>query len=434
MTDRQTSERLVAAKALCRVETGGYAGAVLDQALEQSGLEPRQRALATRLVYGVTSCKYRLDEAVDRLCGGRPLSVQVRTILRLGLYQLAFCDGIPASAAVNETVKLAGPLRQIGATGLCNAVLRRFLREGKPLYEGEDLSVRYSVEPWIAKLWQKRYGGDTCRALLEAFAGEFPTFVRVNTQKTTAPALLARWRAAGIPAAETGCENALRLEAAGRVPDLPGFAEGLFHVQDLSSQYCALALGAKPGERVIDFCAAPGGKSFTLAQMMGDEGELLACDLQGYKATLIAEGSQRLGLSAVRAQVHDARQPFPGGEADRILCDVPCSGLGVMGKKPDLRYKRRDEVKDLPSLQLDILKNAAEHLRVGGELVYSTCTLNPAENQGVFGKFLRDDGRFVRVPIEPACPGAVKEEETLTLFPHKTGTDGFFMAKCRRVK
>ena len=200
MTDRQTSERLVAAKALCRVETGGYAGAVLDQALEQSGLEPRQRALATRLVYGVTSCKYRLDEAVDRLCGGRPLSVQVRTILRLGLYQLSFCDGIPASAAVNETVKLAGPLRQIGATGLCNAVLRRFLREGKPLYEGEDLSVRYSVEPWIAKLWQKRYGGDTCRALLEAFAGEFPTFVRVNTQKTTAPALLARWRGGGVPA------------------------------------------------------------------------------------------------------------------------------------------------------------------------------------------------------------------------------------------
>ena len=434
MTDTKTNERLVAAKVLCRVEAGGYAGAVLDQALAQSGLEPRRRALATRLVYGVTGCKLRLDEAIDRLCGGRPLSVPVRTILRLGLYQLAFCDGIPPSAAVNETVKLAGPLRQIGATGLCNAVLRRFLREGKPLYEGEDLAVRYSVAPWIVKLWRKRYGADTCRALLAAFEQPFPTFVRVNTQKTTAAALLAQWQQAGLPAAATGLADALRLDAAGSVPALPGFAEGLFHVQDLSSQHAALALGAQPGETVIDFCAAPGGKSFAIAQQMGDRGTVYACDLHSHKAALIAAGAQRLGLGCIRPQVHDARQPFAARGVDKVLCDLPCSGLGIMGKKPDLRYKQRDEVKDLPSLQLAILQNAADHLRVGGELVYSTCTLNPAENQGVFGKFLKDDGRFARVPIAPACPGAVAEEETLTLFPHRTGTDGFFMAKCRRIR
>ncbi|WP_164998112.1 16S rRNA (cytosine(967)-C(5))-methyltransferase RsmB [Neobittarella massiliensis] len=433
MAAGQQNPRLVAVQVLTRCEDGGYVDAALDAALQKSGLPAKERALCTRMVYGVTAARRRLDAQLAGYCAGKKLTPPICNTLRLGLYQLQSMDGVPDAAAVNETVRLPALLRQKSATGLVNAVLRRYLRDGKPTYSGSDLSVRYSVEPWIAKMWCKAYGEEQTRQLLARFEGEFPTFIRVNTLRTTAPDLIRRLSDEGLTAEPTALPNCLLLRRTGYLPELPSFAEGLFHVQDLSSQYCCQALGAQPGDTVLDCCAAPGGKSFTVAQYMGGQGRLCSFDIWAQKLPKIEDGARRLGITNLTAACHDATTPYTGVPlADKILCDVPCSGLGILGKKPDLRYKQRGEIKDLPDLQLRILKQAAEQLRPGGVLVYSTCTLSPNENQGVVGKFLRDCPDFTAVDLTGLCPGAAVTDGMATLLPHQTGSDGFFIAKLKR--
>ncbi|MBC8570913.1 16S rRNA (cytosine(967)-C(5))-methyltransferase RsmB [Zongyangia hominis] len=441
--------RMLTAKALIKMERAkSYSNLTLDRLLSQSGLSSQDRAFAAALFYGVLERMLTLDAVIaSRAKTPLPqMRPEVRAILRCGLYQLLYMDTVPESAAVNESVALAKAMGQGRAAGFVNALLRGFIREGKPLPlpdRGKDpvgyLSVAYASPRWLIKLWNKSYGEDKCEGLLRSSLGRPPLYARANTQKLTAEALAARLHEAGVGArALPHVPGALQLEGVGEVRELDAFKEGLFHIQDLSSQLCAMALAPKPGERVYDLCAAPGGKTFTLAQLMEDAGNLTAFDIHPHKVALIEDGAKRLGLRSVRAALGDASvydEALP--QADRVLCDVPCSGLGIIRRKPEIKYKRPEELSALPDIQYKILQNAANYVKAGGILLYSTCALSPAENEENVRRFLSEHPDFSPQALpevfDRLFPGRAQAHQ-LTIFPEDIGSDGFFLATLRKER
>lgn len=422
-----TTPRRLALEVLGRVERGQYASLALDAALERSDLSMPDRAFATALVYGVLEKRRRLDFALSAL-SARPLSEiggEVATLLRLGLYQLAYLDRVPDHAAVNETVALASRR----TAGFVNAILRAFIRGGKqlPLPEKEPLdewlAVRYSVSPALAKKLSEALGAETAEAFLAALETPPPLTLRVNTLRISREELLERLRSQGHDARPTAQSRAgIVLPSGAPIRSLRGFDEGAFFVQDEASQLAVEALDARPGMRVLDVCACPGSKSFGLAIEMGGEGEVLSCDLHRSKLSLVERGAKRLGIGCLTVAERDARHAFPEweGRADRVLCDVPCSGFGVIGKKPELREKDPAESAALPDIQRAILARSATLLRRGGRLVYSTCTVLPDENERNVARFLAETDGF-RLLTER------------TLLPQTDGTDGFYFAVLERL-
>ena len=403
-----------------------YSNLALDTALKRNQLSDADRGLLTALVYGVIEKQLTLDHWIGQLAN-RPaeeIDLPTQNLLRLGLYQMAFLDRVPDHAAVHETVSLA-PKR---TRGFVNAVLRSFGRCGKSLPlpdKSRDpvayLSVKYSFAPSICEVFADRFGLERTESLLAAFNRQPPITLRVNTLKRTREELLEQLTAAGyeaIPTAE--CATGICLSGA-PVTRLPGFAEGEFFVQDEASQLCVEALDAQPGMTVMDVCACPGSKSFGAAIDMKNEGRVISCDLHANKLSLVQGGAARLGISILETEARDARDPNPDwvGTADRVLCDVPCSGFGVFAKKPELRYKDPAKSAGLPDIQLAILKNASAFVKEGGLLVYSTCTLLPEENEGNVTRFLRSHGEFELL-------------RQRTLLPDTDGTDGFFFAVLKR--
>lgn len=420
--------RLTALQGLGEVlDREGYSNLVLESLMRKSALAAQERAFCTALFYGVLERRITLDWVLGRY-SRQPvakLSPAVREILRLAVYQLLYMPSVPEAAAVNEAVRETRALRVASAAGYVNGVLRAFLREGKQIPAPRNaltaLSVRYSVPEELIALWQKSYGEEKTRAILEGAGGPPPVFLRVNTTRITAAELRQRLAEEGLETAETDLPDCLRCTGAGDLTRLPSFAEGLFHVQDLSSQRCAAALAVQPGQRVLDVCAAPGGKSFTLAEEMQNRGSLLAMDLSASRLRLVEQGAERLGLGCIATRQNDAAQFEPAlGVYDRVLCDVVCSGYGVIRRKPEIRYKPVAAASGLPELQLAILTASAGYLAPGGRLVYSTCTLNPAENEGVVNAFL------ARRPDFALCA------EPATCFPAPAGGDGFFYAAMER--
>lgn len=435
--------RQIAVKALLRVnESGAYSNLAIDALLDESGLPARGRAFASALFYGVLERRITLDYCIARY-SRLPLdklSPEVRDILRSAFYQIMYMDSVPASAAVNESVKLAAHFRRTSAGSLINAVLRSFLRDGgklpdlSALDETSRISIEYSCPEWIVRLWRESYGGADMRGLLAASLGARDVFLRANTRRVSAEQLAESLRKDGADCVrDTQIPGCVRLRSPGRLEATAQYADGLFHVQDKSSQLCALALGAMPGERVMDVCAAPGGKSFTIAQHMNDEGLLLSMDMHPGRVNLIEEGKKRLGLNCIIPTVNNGTiYNHEYNDFDRVLCDVPCSGLGIMGRKPEIKYKDKDELLNLPALQYKILEISSKYVRAGGALMYSTCTLNPAENEGVINRFLEEHREFEPAPlVDEASAG---ECFTVTLMPHIHGTDGFFIALMRRKK
>ena len=439
--------RKTAVQALWKLNRqAGYSNLIIDRAMEEDALEARDRGLATALFYGVLERRITLDyilekfssRSLDRLPG------PVVEILRTGIYQLYFMGKIPAAAAVDESVRLTRLLGQETHSGYVNGVLRTAGREQKTLrYPDEKnsemrfLEVKYSCPQALISLWRESYGREHALALLASLSGRPPLTVRVNTLKTTPEALKEKFEEEGVTAHFSSFPGALKLEGLSAVQKSPVYWAGLFHVQDLASQLCCDVLDPKPGEWVYDVCAAPGGKSFTCAERMEDRGALFSFDIYPQKVGLIEQGAARLGLSALSAVLRDAAA---GSDdlpmADRVLCDLPCSGLGAIRRKPEIRYKPLSEFDELPGLQLSILNKTAAFVKPGGRLLYSTCTLNPAENGGVAKAFLRENPGFEPEPI--VCPAgfesAIPEPENQrTLFPHIHGTDGFFLA-CFRKK
>ena len=389
--------RQIAYEALIKTEKdGAYSNIALDFLLSKTNTDARDRAFVSNLFYGVIERKLTLDYQIE-LCLSNPLKKnksELLTILRLGAYQILFMDKVPSSAAVNESVNLTKKNGLSYASGLVNAVLRKIDKNGIKLPEnensGEYLSVKYSCPQWLINKWIKEYGKDDAEGILRSSLGSSENYIRVNSTKTTEKDLIAELLKENVSASETDVKNCIKITLGGKgVESLESFKKGLFHVQDAACQLCAKALSAKEGDRVFDLCAAPGGKTYTIAEEMNNIGEVISFDIHEHRVKLIGDGARRLGLSCVKATKGDAtvyRESL--GTADAVLCDVPCSGFGIIGRKPEIKYKDPNEIKQLPSLQLEILQNGAKYVKAGGRLVYSTCTLSHSENEKVCKRFL----------------------------------------------
>ncbi len=424
MTARQLAFSL-----LQKAETNDqFLNLALDHALSGSSLSDADRALCSTLVYGVTEKRLTLDHIISHLSSrpeGAP-DLPVRTALRMGLYQLIYLDRIPPHAAINESVSLVSRK----ASGFVNAILRAYTR--KPTIPMPDrqteparyLSVTYSIGLPLAEKLLSIYGMEKCESILRAFDRTPPTTLSVNTLKLSREEL-----ASHIPDATPTELSPNGLCVRGAVRSLWGFEEGCFFVQDEASQICVEALGAEAGDLLMDLCACPGSKSFGSAIRMRNEGKILCYDLHEKKIPLIESGGKRLGITILMASVNDGRKFLPEmeGQADRVLCDVPCSGFGVLAKKPELRYKDPAASAALPAIQSAILENGSRYVKAGGVLVYSTCTIFPEENEENLFAFLKKHPEF---SLTPFTVGSLSVPSGyITLLPDQSPTDGFFIAK-----
>ncbi len=421
----------------CRREEG-WSNGLLKQYLARDQLDRRDAALATRLCYGVVQNRLLLDHYLRQLLTGklRDLHPVVRDILHLGLYQMLMMDRVPQSAAVHESVELAKrycPAQRF-APGLVNGVLRSAARQKDSLSRPTGWQELYSHPQKLIDLL-KGYIGPLTKTMLISDNEVPDTVVQVNTLRTTADGLCRQLQEQGVSARpHSWMEDALVLSGTGNLEALPAFREGLFYVQDAAARLSVLCAQIEPGSRVLDCCAAPGGKSFAAAVAMGGEGQVFSCDLYAHKTGLIEAGARRLGLQNVTVRQHDATGAVPEWRQsmDTVLCDVPCSGYGIIRKKPDIRYKDPDTMTELPQLQGQILAAQAACVRPGGVLLYSTCTLVRRENEAVVEKFLAEHPEFSPEALLLPAPLPKNETGMLTLVPGQYDTDGFFIAKMRR--
>ena len=404
--------RLIAFEVLHRVFKGdAYSNIAVDKALE--GIEGKDKAFISNLVYGVVERKITLDFIINQFLKSKA-KTKVILVLYLGTYQMYFMDKVPDSAAVNTAVELAGQVGLDYYKKLINAVLRQISENRIYLDNIDDLSIRYSVPSHLINMWKKMYGAENTLKILEAVNGRPPVFAVPNTLFVDADELTYELMDSGIDC-ETR-ENAVMIQSSFDLSSCKAFQNGLFHIEDMSSFECAKALEAEAGDVVFDVCAAPGGKTFTIAERMHNTGNVYAFDLYEHRVKLISDGATRLGLTNVTTRVNDASEynatlPI----ADRILCDVPCSGFGIIRRKPEIRYKELDSIKELPDIQFSILSTSAMYLNEGGRMIYSTCTLNKRENEKVVERFLEAHSAF-------------KMLYNRTIFPDKNGGDGFFYA------
>lgn len=448
---RAVGAREVALLALRDVDEGqAYAGLALDRALKGRSLSRRDRALATELVYGASRRRNTLDWAIAQ-ASTRPvdkMSPWVRADLRLAAYQLLFLDRIPPSAAVNEAVELAKRYGHAGLAGFVNGVLRGLLRKKAGLRYPDPakdpvgyLALRHSHPDWLVKRWLARYGFAATESLLRANNENPPLVLRPNRLKTDREGLLRALEAEGAATEPARLvPEAVVLREGPAFEDLKSFRDGLFSVQDEGSILVGQVLRPRPGDTVLDACAAPGGKSTHLAELMDNQGRVVAVDPHDHKLKLIEDNARRLGTSIVTPQLGDARDVgrAMAGQADAVLVDAPCSGLGVLRRRPDARWRKSPEqVEELHRLQVEILEGAAAALCPGGTLVYSTCTMEPEENQGTLQAFLDRHPEFRPESLRPYLPAALAgepgvEQGWLQLLPHVHGTDGFFIARLIR--
>ena len=419
-----------------------WADAALAAALKKTHFSPEDKGLCTHLVYGVLQRQMLLDYDLAVFLS-RPLAslqAPLAEILRVGAYQILFLDRVPDHAAVSESVTLAKEFRLGNASGLVNAVLRRLAREKDhlpPLPQDDALrarAIRFSHPEWLVERLEKRLGEQDCEALLAANNAPVPLSVHVNTLKTDPPSLQELWAQAGISSDQHPWmpEILLLRQPVGDPAHLPGFGEGLFFVQDAAAAAAAAFSGVESGARVLDVCAAPGGKSFAMAMIMGDRGEILSCDLHQNKLKRLDSGASRLGIRSIRSMAQDAKAlPESLFESfDTVVADVPCSGLGIIRKKPDIRYKNPASFSALPGIQSAILERASHCVKPGGVLLYCTCTVLEEENEAVTAAFLKRNAAF-SIEGSDALPGLVFAGQK-TFWPHRDFSDGFFICRMRR--
>jgi 16S rRNA (cytosine967-C5)-methyltransferase len=430
--------------ALLRVHReDGYSNLVWNTALEQASLDSRDAAFATSLFYGVLERQLTLDHVISAYSKTplKKMDLLVLEALRMGVYQLLFMDAVPDRAAINESVQLVKNSRQNRLSGFVNGILRSVQRGGQTLpkmeglSEAKRLSVTYSMPQDVVDHYINHYGEELTKELLPSFLGGRPLYLRVNTLKTDEQGLLSALQAEGFEGEPTDFPNTVKIISGGNLAATESYQKGLFHVQDPASAYCCRALDVKAGMRVLDVCAAPGGKSFTLAQLMENEGEILACDLYDHKIGLMEQGANRLGLHNITPTLRDANSSEDIGQFDRILCDLPCSGLGVLARKPEIRYKSVTFLDNFSDLQYGMLCNSLRFLKTGGVLVFSTCTLNPKENEENVARLLKDYPQLEPYPVLPQLKRVCGEESHyINLFPHIHGTDGFFISAFRKAE
>jgi len=441
--EQKRNPRRTAIDILCDIDKkGAYSNILLRKSLRDFA-DMRDRAFVTELVYGVIQNRLYLDYVLDQFSKikTKKMTYDVLNILRVGAYQILFLDKVPQSAAVNESVELAKKMTNRGSVGFINGVLRAVCRKMDTVKWPENvlerLSVEYSFAPFMVSLFYKRMGED-CEMLLKTLNKPSSIVLRVNTLKTNRENLLVALEENGIKAEPIAlCPDAI-LCGGFDIGESSLYKEGLFSVQDSAAQVCCLVLNPQPNERVLDVCAAPGGKTCYIAELMQNTGYVEALDIYEHKKKLIDEQAKRLGLSIVHSKVQDALSYESDELFDKVLVDAPCSGLGIIARKPEIKWNRtKKQIDEFSEIQYTILKNAARFVAVGGELVYSTCTLTEQENEEVVRRFISEFPQFNSCDISPYLPDKLKEMQKdgmITLWPHKTGIDGFFIAKLRRVK
>ena len=435
MGARQTALNVLIA---CRKEAG-WSNGVLKDYIQRDRLDPRDAGLATRLCYGVLQNQAKLDFYLKQLLTGKlkDLHPVVRDILHLGLYQIYELDKIPDSAAVNESVALTKKYnKNPKAASLVNAVLRNAVRTKGTLKEPVSYAEKYSHPDELIALLKANLPKGKLEMMLKADNASPDTVVQVNTLQISAEDLQKKLEEQNVSVQPHGwMKDCLVLSGTGNLEQLPAFREGLFYVQDPASKLSVLCAQLPQEEiRVLDCCSAPGGKSFAAAIAMCGKGHITSCDVHSHKTALIRNGADRLGFTNITERQQDATATVPEwiDAMDAVICDAPCSGLGIIRKKPDIRYKNLKETEELPALQLQILRNQANYVKPGGVLMYSTCTVLRRENEDVVKAFLDSRDDFYLEPLD--LPEVFPKNETgmLTLIPGEYDTDGFFISRLRR--
>ncbi|MBE3554135.1 MAG: 16S rRNA (cytosine(967)-C(5))-methyltransferase RsmB [Thermicanus sp.] len=450
LTEMKKEARETALDILLRIEEeGAYSNLLMRTALDRSGMQDADKRLATELVYGVLTHRLRLDYAI-RPYLSRPLEKLepwVRLLLRLSFYQLLYLDKIPPYAIVNEAVKLAKRRGHEGIARLINGVLRSYLREPTKgeippdLPPARRLSLLYSHPEWMVKRWLKQYGEEKTEAMLSANNAPSPLTLRINPLRTTREELLSFFKEEGMVAMPSLLSpQGIRVTGGGNPASMPEYRLGLYSIQDESSMLVATLLKPEAGQRVLDACAAPGGKTSHIAELMKDEGEILANDIHPHKGSLIEEQRKRLGFTSIQVMTGDALtlSERVKGPFDRILIDAPCSGLGVIRRKPEIKWRKEEgELSHLPELQYALLERLSPLLGEKGLLIYSTCTVNQEENEEVIDRFLsshpefQPDESLVNDLPSPLLEEAIIRPGMLLILPGDFGTDGFFIARLK---
>lgn len=414
--------RKIAVKTLIKIgDEGTFSNLAVSEALKNADLDDRDKGLATALIYGVLDRQITLDYILSKFLKN-PINKTPNftlAVLRTALYQIKYMDKIPQSAAVNEAVKLIKASKESRNAGFVNGVLRNILRSEIELPNGnsaEDLSIKYSCPLWISESFIKDYGNDTAEKLLEESLKTPPTVLRINTVKTDTDFVEKELLKQGIEVKRGTDENTLELIHGIDISSNELYKKGLFYAQDYASQRAISLLSPKSGDRVLDLCSAPGGKSFTAACLMENKGEIIACDLYTHRVELVKKSAKRLGLGCIKTAVADATEYNPQlGEFDIVICDVPCSGLGVIRRKPEIKYTAQSDLKELGEIQLKIAENALRYLKKGGRMLYSTCTLRREENEKL----------VISLQKEYNDLKLLREH---TFMPHIDGSDGFYCA------
>ncbi len=439
-----TSARQLALLALQAInQKGAYTDVALDRLLHSSRLESRDRALTAELVYGIVRRQRSLDTIIDQLAKKKAHQQPpvLRIILHLGLYQLRYLDQIPAAAAVHTSVELAQKNGLKKLSGVVNGILRQYLRlaeaNADPLQFPDDpiqrIGIAHSFPDWMVKIWVEDYGISETEQLCAWFNQPPHLDLRINLLKTAPAALENALKQAKIPVTRLqSFSQTLRLEAgSGAIQNLPGFREGWWTIQDTSAQMVSYLLDPQPGETILDACAAPGGKTTHIAELMGDRGVVLARDRDSKRLRKVQENAQRLQLQSIQIEAGDSRS-LGENLCDRALVDAPCSGLGTLHRHPDIRWRQNpDRLPPLIQLQKELLAATAKSVKPGGILVYATCTLNPAENEDIVRDFLQQHPQWHIVPSAaetPVIPG-LTSQGWYKILPHHHDMDGFFMVK-----
>lgn len=395
------------------LKNGAYSNIAVDKGLAE--VDIKDRGFTSRLVYGVVERKLTLDYFIDKHLTSKA-KPKVKILLYIGAYQILFMDKVPDAVAVYETVEIADLIGLSYYKKLINAVLHKIIECKSELDETDDLSIKYSCPPHLINMWKKMYGEENTLATLQAINNRPPVFAIPNRKFVDEGELQYELLNSGVECEIYG--DVVKINSSFDLSNIKAFKDGLFYIEDYSSYSCAKALDCKEDDIVLDICAAPGGKTFTMAQSGAN---VYAFDLHEHRVALIKKSAERLELYNIKSSINDAlvyneNIPF----ADKILCDVPCSGFGIIRRKPEIRYKNLDDIKELPQIQYDILNTSSRYLKNDGRIIYSTCTLNKKENEKVVERFLNNNINFKLI-------------NKITVFPSENGGDGFFYAIMEKI-
>lgn len=438
--------REIGFKVLCDIEkNNNYSNIAINKHFKNLEISDMDRGLATELIYGVVENKYYLDYIINKLSKikVKKMSTYVKIFLRMGTYQILFLNSISDYAAVNETVKLSKKYDK-KSSGFINAILRNEIRNKDTIMDitEEDsvkyLSIKYSYNSWIIKNWIDNFGQEFTEDLLEANNEKPSIYIRTNTLKISREELIEKLNQEGIMCLKVSMvEEAIKVEKLKNIENNELFKAGLFTIQDISSMIVGKVINPKEDSLILDVCSAPGGKSTHLATLMNNTGQVIARDIFEHKLKLIKVTVNRLGLKNVCVEGFDASEIDENSinKFDYVLADVPCSGLGIIRRKPEIKYKKEEELEDITSIQKKILENASKYVKIGGTLVYSTCTVQDMENINIINSFIEENNNFELTPIDTINVDLDNQDKGyLKIYPNIHGIDGFFIAKLKRIR